>query len=134
MPKSFNSKQPSDRNFGWVFAVFFFLVALFPLISQSKINVWAFVVSITFAMLAAIKPSLLSPMNYLWFKFGLILHSITSPVALGAIFFLVITPTAILARVFNKEFLSLRFDSKIDSYWVCCKKYDCSKHSFKNQF
>ena len=76
---------------------------------------------------------ILSPLNYIWFKFGLILSLIISPIVMSVVFFFVVTPIAIIAKIFGKDFLKLKKkeNEKKKSYWITKEKYD---NSMKDQF
>ena len=124
----------SNRSFGLVFAVFFAIVGLVPLISGRGVRGWALGVAALFLALALIYPALLAPLARLWMKFGLLLHRIVSPIALGIMFFLVITPMGLLMRLFGKDPLRLRFDRSADSYWIPRDPPGPSPESFKDQF
>ena len=87
-----------------------------------------------FLLLAALVPGVLAPANRLWTKFGLLLHHIVSPIALGILFFLVVTPTGLLMRLFGKDPLRLRFDPDADSYWIKRDPPGPAADSLKNQF
>jgi len=67
---------------------------------------------------AMLAPTLLAPLNRLWTRFGLLLHRIVSPVVLGIMFFLVVTPMGLLMRAFGKDPLRLRFEKDLPSYWI----------------
>ena len=73
---------------------------------------------------------ILSPLNLLWFKFGLLLGKIVSPIVMGIIFFGVVTPISLLLKLFNKDVLNLK-KNKGKSYWVEKSK---TKSTIKNQF
>ena len=123
-------KISSNRSFGIVFFLFFLIVALWPLINKADIRLWSLVISIIFLILGVINSKILTPINKLWFKFGLFLGKIISPIVMGIIFFIVVTPTAIILKLFKKDVLSLK-KNKSNSYWV--KKADY-KTSMRNQF
>ncbi|NJD35703.1 MAG: hypothetical protein FIA96_12880 [Betaproteobacteria bacterium] len=127
-------QSSSDRSFGFVFAAVFLIVALYPLLHASGIRLWAVVVSGMFLLLAALAPHVLAPANRLWTKFGVLLHNIVSPIALGILFFLVVTPTALLMRLFGKDPLRLRFDPAADSYWIKRDPPGPPPDSLSNQF
>ena len=122
--KSFN------KNFGIVFFVVFFLIGVYPLINNDEINFWALSISFFFLILGLIKSRLLTPLNNLWFKFGILLGKIMSPFIMGAIFFLVVTPIGLLMKLFNKDILNLSFNDK-KSYWI---EKNSTKSNMKNQF
>ena len=127
-------QSSSDRSFGFVFAAVFLIIALYPLLHASGIRIWAAVISGLFLLLAALVPQVLAPANRLWTKFGMLLHHIVSPVALGILFFLVVTPTGLLMRLFGKDPLRLRFDPAADSYWIKRDPPGPAADSLNNQF
>ncbi|MDC0544519.1 SxtJ family membrane protein [Candidatus Pelagibacter sp.] len=123
-------KISSNRSFGIVFFIVFILIAFYPLINQDEIRIWSVLISLLFLILGIINSKILTPLNKVWFKFGIFLGKIISPIVMGLIFFLVVTPIALLMRMLNKDLLNLKF-SKNNSYWI--EKTD-PKSSMKNQF
>ncbi len=121
---------PSNKNFGIVFFLVFLLVALYPLIRGGEIRVLSLAISLTFLFLGLINSIILTPLNKIWFKFGLLLGRIISPLIMGIIFFLVVTPIGLIMRVLGKDMLNLKFNNS-KSYWI--KKND-TKSEMKNQF
>lgn len=111
-------KGSSDRNFGLVFAAFFLIVALLPLLHGNPLRLWALGLAGIFLILALTIPKLLAPFNRLWMRFGMLLHRIVSPVALAVLFYVVVTPTGLLMRLFGKDPLRLRLDKSTNSYWI----------------
>ena len=124
----------SNRSFGLVFTVFFAIVGLLPLIGGRGVRGWALGLGALFLAVALLHPAVLAPLARLWMKFGLLLHRIVSPIALGVMFFLVITPMGLLMRLFGKDPLRLRFDRSADSYWIPRDPPGPSPESFKDQF
>lgn len=125
----------SDRSFGVVFAIVFSIIALWPVVFGSGgLRVWAAVVAAGFALVAWVKPVLLAGMNRLWLKFGLLLGKIVSPIALGILFFLVITPIGWLMRLTGKDPLRLKHDAEAASYWIDRKPPGPPPGSMTNQF
>lgn len=124
----------SERAFGLVFAAVFLLVALWPLLGRGAPRWWALGLAAAFALCAWLAPRILAPVNQLWFRFGELLHRIVSPVALGVIFFGVITPYAIVMRLFGRDELLLRKRSARDSYWVRREPPGPPPDSFGNQY
>ena len=127
-------QSSTDRSFGFVFAAVFLIVALYPLVSSQAVRPWAMVVAGVFLVLALFIPKVLGPANRMWTKFGLLLHNVVSPLALGILFFLVVTPTGLLMRIFGKDPLRLRFDAAADSYWIKRTPPGPDAESLKNQF
>ena len=123
-------KISSNRSFGIVFFIVFILIAFYPLINQGEIRIWSVLISLLFLILGIINSKILTPLNKVWYKFGIFLGKIISPIVMGLIFFLVVTPIAFLMRMLKKDLLNLKFN-KNNSYWI--KKTD-PKSTMKNQF
>ena len=128
--KKNKEKISSNRSFGIVFFVVFLLVGLWPMLNNSDLRIWSLILSIIFLFLGVLNSRILTPLNIVWFKFGMLLGKIISPIVMGLIFFIVVTPTAIILKLFNKDVLSLK-KNKSNSYW---RKNSNYKTSMKNQF
>jgi len=124
----------SNRSFGLVFSVVFGIIALAPLVSGGVLRLWALFVSGAFVLAAFAFPALLGPLNRIWLKFGMFLRKIVSPIVLGIMFFLVITPMGIVMRAFGKDPMRLRFDAAAASYWIPRTPPGPSAESIKDQF
>ena len=123
-------KIGSNRSFGIVFFVVFFIVAIYPLVNDGELRLWSLIISIIFLLLGLVNSKILNPLNKLWFKFGIFLGKIISPFVMGIIFFLVVTPIGLLMRLLNKDLLNLKFNNS-HSYWI--EKTE-PKSKMKNQF
>jgi predicted membrane metal-binding protein len=123
-------KIGSNRSFGFVFFVVFLLISIYPFLKDGDIRLWPLIISITFLFLGLLNSNLLSPLNKLWFRFGLFLGKIISPIIMGIIFFLVVTPIAIIMRLFKKDILNLKFKEN-NTYWI---DKTGPKSKMKNQF
>tara|TARA_B100000073_G_C23354844_1_gene420374 strand:+ start:124 stop:546 length:423 start_codon:yes stop_codon:yes gene_type:complete len=124
----------SNKSFGIVFAVVFFVIALWPLMDEGNFRVWALVTGIILFLISFIYPSIYKPFNYIWFKFGLLLGKIVTPIVMGFLYFFTITPTALIMRTLKKRPLDLEFDDSLDSYWKYRDPPGPSSESMKNQF
>ena len=124
-------KISSNRSFGLVFFVVFLIVALWPLKSGEDIRIWSLTLSIIFFSLGMLNSKLLTPLNKLWFKFGILLGSIVSPIVMGIVFFLVVTPTSIIMRLLGKDLLKTNKEKNASTYWV---KRDKQDSTMKKQF
>ena len=124
-------KLGSNRSFGIVFFIVFVLIAIYPLINQGEVRIWSLIISFLFLFLGLLNSKILTPLNKLWFKFGLFLGKIISPITMGIIFFLVVTPIGLLMRLFGKDVLNLKLNKKKSSYWI--EKVG-PKSKMKNQF
>lgn len=109
---------PSDRSFGRVFGVFFAIVALWPLSRHGVFRTWALILSGFFFFCSFFSPGILSPLNRIWNRFGLFLHRMTSPIILGVLFFMIVTPFGMLMRLRGYDPLRLRFETSQKSYWI----------------
>ncbi len=111
-------RSSSDRTFGIVATVFFVLVGLAPLKHGVPPRWWSLGVAAVFLTMALLIPRALAPANRLWFKLGLLLHAMVSPIVMALLFFVVVTPTALIMRALGKDPLRLRFDPDAPTYWV----------------
>ena len=123
-------KIGSNRSFGIVFCIVFLIIATYPLINIGELRIWSLILSLVFLILGLLNSKILYPLNKIWFKFGLFLGRIVSPIVMAIIFFLVVTPIGLLMRILDKDLLNLKFNNA-KSYWI---KKDEQKSKMKNQF
>ena len=124
-------KISSNRSFGLVFFIVFLIVSLWPLTYGEPIRIWLVIISMVFLILGLMNSKLLTPLNKLWFKFGMILGAIIAPIIMGVIFFLVVTPIGLFMRLTGKDLLNRKYDKKNETYWI---KRDKSINTMKRQF
>ena len=122
-------KISSNKSFGLVFFIVFLFVSLLPLFKDGNIRIWALMLAIIFLILGLLNSSILKPLNKIWFKFGILLGNLISPIVMGIVFFAVVTPTSLIMRMFGKNLLGLKKDNK-KSYWI---KRSSIKSKMKNQ-
>ncbi len=122
--------KSTNKSFGIVFFIVFFLIGIYPLFNEHNIRIWSILISLVFLILGLLNSKILTPLNKLWFKFGLLLGKIISPLIMGIIFFLVVTPIGLFMRMLGKDLLNLKKNSN-NSYWI--EKKD-PKGKMKNQF
>ena len=123
-------KLDSNRSFGIVFFVVFFIISIYPLINDNPIRLWSLILSLIFLILGLINSKILTPLNIIWMKFGMYLGIFISPIVMGIVFFLVVTPIGIIMKILRKDLLNLRMN-KDNSYWI---EKDKIKSNMKNQF
>ena len=123
-------KTSSNKSFGIVFFIVFLIVAIYPLINNADLRIWSLIISIIFLILGLINSKFLTPLNILWFKFGLLLGRLISPIIMGIIFFFVVTPIGLILRIFGKDVLNLK-KNNAKSYWI---KKNGPISKMKNQF
>jgi hypothetical protein len=126
---------PSERKFGFLFTVVFLFFA-----GWARFKGWSGLaqngflgLSVVFFALALMMPTLLAPLNRAWFALGLLMGKVVSPLVLGAMFFLLITPLAVVLRLFGRDELRLK-KRQVQSYWVDRAVEQSPAESFKNQF
>ena len=120
----------SNKNFGIVFFIFFLICSIYPLLNNGSINPWLLSISIIFLILGLLNSKILKPLNILWFKFGILLGRVVSPLIMIIIFFLIVKPIGILMRLLAKDLLFLKYNDK-KTYWI---EKTGPKSKMKNQF
>ena len=123
-------KISSNRSFGIVFFIVFLVIAFYPLAHGGELRVWSATISSIFLVLGLLNSKILTPLNRLWFKFGIFLGKMVSPIIMGIIFFFVVTPTGYVMRFLRKDILNLKYNNN-KSYWI---EKNNLKSNMKNQF
>ena len=131
MLKKSKSEISSNRSFGIVFFIVFLIISLWPLTNENPLRVWSIIIAIIFLILGLMNSKLLTPLNRLWFKFGILLSRIVSPIVLGFVFFIIITPTGIIMKMLGKDLLNKKYDDTKKSYWINRSEL---KSTMKQQF
>ena len=124
-------KVSSNRSFGLLFFVVFFVISLWPLKSQGDMRLWSAILSLVFLVLGVLNSKFLNPLNKLWYKFGIFLGSVISPVVMGIVFFIVVTPIGLIMRFFGKDALRINKNKLVSTYWINREK---QKGTMKKQF
>ena len=123
-------KISSNRSFGLVFFVVFLLISIYPLLYGQNFRFWLLIVAIIFLALGLLNSKILTPLNKIWFKFGLLLGRIVSPVIMSIIFFFVVTPISFVMKILGKDILNLKRNNN-NTYWI---DKSGPKSKMKNQF
>ena len=133
MVRSSEIELPSNRKFGFFFTFIFSVAATYFYYSAKLGWVYVFLAAaFVFLIITLVKSNALLPLNKLWFRFGLLLSMIVSPIVLGVIFFGLFTPIALLMRLSGRDEMKLKYSQK-ESHWI--KRSESIKaDSFKNQF
>ena len=122
--------KSSNKSFGIVFFFVFLLISIYPLINGDSLRIWSLIISLIFLILGIINSKILTPLNKIWFQFGILLGKIVSPIIMGFIFFFVVTPIGFIMRLLRKDLLNLKFNNN-KSYWI---ENNGPKSKMKNQF
>ena len=123
-------KIGSNKSFGIVFSIVFLVIAFWPMLNGNEINYWSLAISIVFLILGLINSKILTPLNKIWFKFGILLGNVIAPFVMGIIFFLIVTPTSIIMKILGKDLLNLKKNNN-NSYWI---EKNNQKSKMKNQY
>ena len=126
---------PSNRNFGFLFAgVFALLSAYAGYHGADGFKVYGWLIAGTVVgLITVVAPELLTPFNKAWMKLGDLMGKVVSPLVLGIIFFMLITPVALVTRLFGRDELRLK-KTNASSYWIDWVSPGPAGDSFKNQF
>ena len=125
------NKKSSERSFGFVFSLFFFIMSIFPIYFQKEINLYFLIISIIILMIAIFKPLIFFFPNKIWMKLGELLNFIISPLVMLMIFIFAFLITKIFLSLFNKKLIYDKFDSNLKTYWT---KYQKNKGKMKDQY
>jgi hypothetical protein len=132
--ENLDSKVASPRAFGLTFAAVFFVIGVLPSFRHGQLRLWSFLVGFIFLIVALVLPGLLGPLNRVWSFVGSVLHRVMTPVLMALVFVFAVTPVALLRRAFGGSGLALRFDPKLDSYWIARDHAVTDAESLKRQF
>ena len=124
-------ERGSEKSFGLVFAVVFFIVGLYPLVNNKDILLWPLITALIFFMLGYMAPKVLTVPNKLWFKLGLALGAVVAPVVMALVYFTTVVPIGLIMRLMSKDMLRQKLDKNIKSYWIV---RDQPMGSMKDQF
>lgn len=126
--------EASDRSVGLVFAAVFLIIGAFPLLHLAQPRWWAIIVAVLLGLVALLKPAILHPLSRVWLGLGRLLHKIVSPVVMGAIFFLCVTPIGWIQRARGRDILSLRRSLDAKTYWIARETQPSGPDAMKRQF
>ena len=124
------AKKSSNKSFGILFSIVFFLISFWPLLARENIRIWSLVISIIFLILGLLNSKFLGPLNNSWIKLGEILGRVIAPIVMAIVYFIVLTPLSLLIKLFGKDLLQVKF-SNVNSYWIKRKK---NVSSMRKQF
>ena len=111
-------KRSSEKSFGVVFAVVFFLIGLYPLLEEGVLHLWALTLSLLFIILTCLAPNTLVLPNKLWFKLGMVLGAVVAPIVMGLVYFTTVVPIGLIMRLMGKDLLRQKFNKNVQSYWI----------------
>lgn len=121
----------SEREFGVVFAIFFFLIGLWPLLSDENIRIYPLIFGLLLLIISYIAPYILKKPKDIWLKLGVKLGAIISPIVMVLVYFLFVFPTGLLVCLFGKDLLNKKRNYEIQTYWI---KRETQAGTMRNQF
>ena len=133
-PSQDPTPKSSDRSFGFVFSTATAIIGLLPLLHLSLPRWWALGVAVIFALTATFRPAMLHPLNLAWLALGRLLHRVMSPLVMGIVFFLCVSPIAAVMRLWKKDILSLEYRSDLSSYWIKREPSPPTEVTFRRQY
>ena len=122
-------KKKSNVTFGIFFFILFSIIGLYPLKSGGAIKIWSVILSSVFLIITIVRPNLLTFINRLWIQLGILLGKIISPIVMGLVFFIVLTPIGILVKILKKDVMGLKRGGS--TYWI---NREDKLQSMKKQF
>lgn len=119
----------SNRSFGIIFSIVFLLIAVWPILNNQDVRHWSIVISLVFFILGLLNSTILTPLNKVWSKFGILLNKIIPPIIMFIIFFFIVTPTGFILKLFGKDLLKIK-KKNVKTFWIKA----INKTSMKDQF
>ena len=113
-----------QRNFGYIMSAIFFLVAIYPLLFNSSLRIWSLIISVALLLCSFLYRKILKFPSIIWFKFGILLHILFSPIILFVVYILSIVVTGFILKIFKKDPLNKKFNKNLKSYWINKEKKD----------
>ena len=123
-------KKTSNRSFGLLFFFVFLIIAFWPILNSESIRLWALIISLVFLILGLLNSKILIPLNKGWVKLGEFLGKIIAPIVMFLVFFTILTPIAILLKLFGKDLLKIKKNKLIKSYWINRKNITSMNRQF----
>jgi Saxitoxin biosynthesis operon protein SxtJ len=122
------------RKFGLTVGGVFVLLGVLLLLRHRA--TYAFFIGIggTLIVCGVICPRALKHIYIAWMALAFVLGFVMSHVILTFFFFLFVTPIALLARLFRRDFLDRRLDKRAASYWIPSAKETKTAESYERQF
>jgi hypothetical protein len=127
-------KVASNRSFGLLLCVIFFVVALIGYLTGDRIPVLWGALTAIFLTTSLLIPRVLAPVKRLWLKLGGVISIAVGPIALGLVYVIVMVPVGILIRLLGKDLLSLKHDPSTPSYWITRSSGSPAPNSLRDQF
>ncbi len=124
----------SERSFGLVFAMVFALIALWPLTKGGPLRWWAVAAASAFLVVGYVWPAVLRPLNVAWFRLGLLLSAVVTPVVMGLLYVTTFVPIGLVLRMAGRDVLGLKREPDRATYWIPRNGADSGQGTLRRQF
>ncbi len=115
--KNIKSNKSALRTFGITVGLILMIIAGFFFWKGKEIFYIFFTPGFALCFLGFAIPYLLKPIYWIWMIFATILGWVMTRVILSLLFYVILTPIGLIARLFGKQFVELRWDKSKKSYW-----------------
>jgi len=132
--KNIKSGKRELRQFGITIGLVLGLLGSWFLWRNKEGGSLLLIAATLFLSLGFILPRLLKPFQKLWMTLAVLLGWLMTRIILTILFYLVVTPIGLLAKVSGKDFLNRKFNSNASSYWIPRKAITPEKRNYENQF
>lgn len=131
---SLSNQLPSNKKFGYFFSGILSLTSIYLFFNSFFLSFYITgILTLLLIITTLFFSKTLTPLNKMWLNFGLFIGKIISPLVLGLLFFLIITPMALIIRLIRRDELKLKMNYS-DSHWILRSAGEPKSDSFKNQF
>lgn len=128
--KNIKISKNDSKYFGIILSIILIIYCVYDFyINELQILLLLF--TLTLLLVSLFKPSILNPITKLWVLLGITLGKIISPIVLGLVFFIVVTPTSLIRKIIIKDPINQKINKKLKTYWQKTNSYDTN---LKNQF
>jgi uncharacterized membrane protein len=132
--KAIKSTKKELRNFGLVVGGVLIAIGAFLFWKERPAAPYFVAPGVALAVLGLIIPSILKPLQKVWMGFAVIMGFFMTRVIISILFFLILTPLGIAAKIFGKKFLELKIDKEKTSYWNIRETKQLEKKDYERQF
>jgi len=132
--KNIKSTKDELRKFGLTIGILLLLIALFIFIFKASISIPLAVIGLLFIIFAIVLPVILLPLQKFWMALAIVLGWFSTRIILSIVFYLLLTPIKIIAKIFGKEFLELKIDKQAKSYWRNRSREEFNPSDYERQF
>ena len=134
--KTLDTSRKEIRKFGLVIAIALGVIGIFVYLKSGNFNLpqWLWGIGLLFLVTGFVVPSVLQPIYRIWMLLAYFIGGIVSRVILTVLFYVVLTPTGLVLRLFGKDVLDQRFEKDRESYWIKKDLTDHTKEQYRKMY